>query len=57
MNNKNFYLFGSNNTNDCQIEHGSVGKQHAAIYFSQDMETILVDLNTTHGTRIIRGGS
>lgn len=51
---KNSFLFGSADQNDFKFEHASISKFHASIYFSSDMEVVLVDLNSTHGTVIAR---
>lgn len=49
------FFFGSHNSNDFRLDHGSLSKFHACIYFSSNMEVILVDLNSTNGTIIRRG--
>ena len=53
---KNAFFLGGHELNDFRFEHGSISKSHACIYFSSDMEVILVDLNSTHGSVIVRGG-
>jgi len=35
------------------LEHPSISKFHAAIYFSE-LEVIIVDTNSTHGTFILK---
>lgn len=50
-------MFGSAPQNDVRLEHASISKFHASIYFSTDMEIVLVDLNSTHGTVIQREGA
>lgn len=53
--NKNAFLLGNHDLNHFKLEHGSISKCHASIYFSEDMEVILVDLNSSNGTVILRG--
>jgi hypothetical protein len=42
---------------DVRLEQNFTTKFHAAIYFSSDMEAVLVDLNSSQGTRVLRAGS
>ena len=55
LHNKNFFLIGRAQSNDLSIDHPSVGKNHAVIYFSADMEIVLVDLHSLNGTKLVRG--
>ena len=34
---KNVFLFGGHSSNDFRLDHGSLSKFHAGIYFSSDM--------------------
>jgi hypothetical protein len=34
---KNTFLFGSHDSNDFRLDHGSLSKFHGGIYFSSDM--------------------
>jgi hypothetical protein len=51
---KGSFLLGSADQNDFKFDHASISKFHASIYFSSDMEVLLVDLNSTHGTVVVR---
>lgn len=53
---RNCFLFGSEAKNSFRLEHPSISKFHAGIYFSTDLEVVLVDLNSTHGTKVVRDG-
>ena len=47
---RNRFILGNHPSADFKLEHGSISKFHAGLYFSSDMELILVDLNPTHDT-------
>ena len=51
---RNRFILGSRPSSDFRLEHGSISKFHAGLYFSSNMELVLVDLNSSHGTSIIR---
>lgn len=44
-------------TNDFKLEHPSISKIHACIYFGTEVSLVLVDLGSSHGTTLIRGQS
>ena len=48
--NKNYYLFGSLKTSDFHLENPTISRTHACICFCSDLEVVLIDLNSTHGT-------
>lgn len=53
---KNQYIFGTLPKVDFKLDHPSISKNHAAIVFSSEMQVILYDLNSTHGTKLYREG-
>lgn len=53
---KNYYLFGSLKTSDFPLEHPTISRYHACIFFSNDLEVMLVDLNSSQGTALKRKG-
>lgn len=54
---KGSFMLGSSDQNDFKFDHASISKFHASIYFSTDMEVVLVDLNSTHGTVVVRANN
>ena len=53
---KGRWLLGWSEQCEVRLAQATCSKFHAAIYFSADMEAVLVDLNSSQGTRIVRGG-
>ena len=45
-----YYLFGKAKTCEFILENPTISRYHSCIYFSHEMEVILIDLNSTHGT-------
>lgn len=51
---KNYYLFGSLKTVDFLLENPTISRNHACIYFDNNIEVMIVDLNSTHKTFLRR---
>ncbi len=47
---KNNYIFGKIKSCDFELENPTISRYHSCIYFSSEIEVILIDLNSTHGT-------
>lgn len=54
---KNRFIIGNHEKCDIKLKHKSISKFHSALYFSTNMELVLVDLNSTNGTKILRNQS
>lgn len=53
---KSKFFFGSQQGNDFKLDHPSISKMHACIYFSTDLNLMLVDLGSSNGTTLLREG-
>jgi pSer/pThr/pTyr-binding forkhead associated (FHA) protein len=53
---KNKFFLGSHQSNDFKLDHPSISKTHACIYFSPDLNLMLVDLGSSNGTTLTREG-
>jgi hypothetical protein len=53
---KGKFFFGSHKYNEYKLDHNSISKTHACIYFAPHLALMLVDLNSSNGTTITRGG-
>lgn len=47
---KPYYLFGSLKTVDFPLENPTISRNHACLAFTADLEVVIIDLNSTHGT-------
>lgn len=56
MDKKSKYFLGAIPTNDFKLEHPSISKIHACLFFSLKRELMLVDLGSSHGTSVVREG-
>ena len=50
LQNKSYYTFGKTKGCDFLLQNPTISRFHSCIYFSSEMEVILIDLNSTHGT-------
>lgn len=53
---KNKFFFGSQQFNEFKLEHQSISKTHACIFFGHGLNVMLVDLGSSNGTTVTRGG-
>lgn len=53
---KSKFFLGNHQTNEFRLEHPSISKMHACIYFGTDLNIMLVDLGSSNGTFLLREG-
>lgn len=51
---KSKFFFGNQQTNDFKLDHPSISKIHACIYYGPELNLMLVDLGSSNGTSITR---
>ncbi len=51
---KSKFFFGSHSSSDFKLDHPSISKSHACIYFAPGTAVMLVDLASSNGTFLIR---
>lgn len=51
---KNYFILGSTKSIDFTLENPTISRFHACIFFSTDVEMMIVDLNSTHGSFLTR---
>lgn len=52
---KSKFYFGALPTCEYKLDHPSISKVHACIFFGEDSAVFLVDLGSSNGTTLIRG--